>query len=155
MRTITLFFSCLISISLCAQIQPVREQICNHVWQETNPLIVWSFRDSGDFSAFHFWKKKDGFGFTAKKGTFRLDDSAKILHIIFDSTYSVFAKDSFLISKDIGRQVWDLVTVTDSKMVISRPPVWEFEKRTNVNVDKNIIVTLRGKKNKKGKKQKV
>src|SRR5579862_4903109 len=105
MRTFTLVLGCLISISLTAQTPPVKKLICSYAWQEGHTSIIWNFTDNGEFSAFRIWGNKKRFGFTAKKGTFRLDDAAKTLKVTFDTTYNFNSKDSFSISKDAGLQV--------------------------------------------------
>ena len=149
MRTLALFFIPLILIYSNAQAQTTKKQICSHAWQQKPTSIIWSFKESGDFSAILFWSNKRNLGFTAKKGTYILDDSAKTLKVTFDSTYDVYSKDSFSIGKDIGFQEWHIVTITDYKIVISRPPVWEFEKSSTTNDNENILMTLDGTKKRK------
>jgi len=92
-------------------------------------------------------------GFIFKKGTFTADDSTKIVRVSFDSSYSVFSNDSSVVKKDSATQDWHLISVTNHKIVLSRPPVWDFEKGCNQNEGKNIIVTMDGgKKKQKGTK---
>lgn len=91
---------------------------------------------------FYFGQVKKSLGFIAKKGTFSLNDTTKTIKLNFDSTYTVYSKDSFSVNKDFKSQEWHLITFTNYKIVISRPPVWEFEnKKINYN-SKNISVTL-------------
>ncbi len=156
MRTFFLFFSCLIAVSATAQTQSVKEILCSDGWQENQTSIVWTFTDSGTFSAVRFWLNppKKEFGFTLKKGTFQLTDSAKTLQVLFDSTFNMYSKDSFLIRKDTNVQVWNLVTVTANKLVISRPPVWDAEKRRMTNDGQRMLITWKREKKKKDSKQK-
>ena len=144
MRLIFLLILCFGFTSSNAQSQTIKKQICSHAWQQRPTSIIWNFKENGDFSAILFWSNKRKFGFTAKKGTFSLDDSTKLLKVTFDSTYNVYSKDSFSVSKDSATQEWHLIKVTDDKLVISRPPVWEFEKRNVVDTSGNILVTLDG-----------
>ena len=73
----------------------------------------------------------------------------------FDSSYTVYSHDSSVVRKDSTTQEWHLVSVTNRKIIVSRPPVWDFEKGRNENEDKNIIVTMDGgKKKQKASKSK-
>ncbi len=90
-------------------------------------------------------------GFILKKGTFIVDDSTKIVRVSFDSSYNVYSNDSSSVRKNTVSQEWHLISVTDYKIVFSRPPVWDFEKIGSANKDKNIIVTMVGDKKTKRK----
>jgi hypothetical protein len=154
MPTFALVLSCLIPNFLVAQIESLRSIICSYNWQEDQTSIVWTFTDSGTFTACRFWmnlNKKQG-GFALKKGTFQLEDSAKIMRVTFDSTYTIYSKDSISISSNTDTQVWNLVTVTDNKLVVKRPPVWEPEKRRVTGNNQITAILEGGKKRRKDKK---
>jgi len=135
--------------------QSIERQLYEHAWQQ-RPIanIIWNFQKNGEFVAMYVLvsnksKKFSLSGFIFKKGTFTTDDSTKIVRVSFDSSYSVFSSDSSVVKKDSATQDWHLISVTNHKIVLIRPPVWDFEKGCNQNEGKNIIVTMYG-----GKKQK-
>jgi len=62
----------------------------------------------------------------------------------FDSSYTVYSHDSSVVRKDSTTQEWHLVSVTNRKIIVSRPPVWDFEKGRSENEGNNIIVIMDG-----------
>jgi hypothetical protein len=152
-RPLVLLIICLTLISN-TQGQTIEKQLCGHAWQQ-RPIanIIWNFQENGEFMAMYIsvskeTKKISLSGFILKKGTFTVNDSTKTITINFDSTYTVFSNDSSTVSKDTAKQEWHLISVTNRKIVFSRPPVWDFEKEGNQNEDKNLIVTMDGGKKK-------
>lgn len=156
-----LFFLLIVCVGFISntKCQPIQRQLCGHAWQQ-RPIanIIWNFRENGEFVAMYVLvgngKQKFSLpAFIFKKGTFTADDSTKIVRVSFDSSYSVFSNDSSVVKKDSATQDWHLISVTNHKIVLSRPPVWDFEKGCNQNEGKNIIVTMDGgKKKQKGTK---
>ncbi len=157
-----LFFLLIVCVGFISntKCQPIQRQLCGHAWQQ-RPIanIIWNFQENGEFVAMYVLvsnerKKFSLSGFIFKKGTFTVDDSTKIVRVSFDSSYSVFSNDSSLVKKDTAIQDWHLISVANHKIVLSRPPVWDFEKGCNQNEGKNIIVTMDGGK-KKQKRHKI
>ena len=159
-RPFILSIICLAFIS-STQSQTIEKQLYGHAWQQ-RPIanIIWNFQENGEFMAMYVSVSKEPqkislSGFILKKGTFTVNDSTKTVTVNFDSTYTVFSNDSSAVSKDADIQEWHLISVTNHKIVLSRPPVWDFEKERNQNEDKNIIVTMDGgKKKQRDKKSK-
>jgi hypothetical protein len=152
-----ILFTIFLSFSfLNVRSQTLKRQICSQAWQQRPAAsAIWNFEENGDFVAILFWVNKKKSGFIAKKGKFSIDDSTKIFKIDFDTTYGLYSKDSFSISRDSDSQEWHLIAVSDYKILLSRPPIWEFEKKSSDNNNKNIIVTLvRGKRRRSDLKQK-
>lgn len=141
--------------------QTIKRQLCGHAWQQKPAAnIIWNFQENGEFMAMYVSVSKETpkislSGFILKKGTFTVNDSTKIVKVNFDSSYSVYSSDSSSVRKDTVSQEWHLISVTAYKIVLIRPPVWEFEKKSITADDKNIIVTMdRGKKHRRDKKSK-
>ena len=153
MRLIVLSIICFYLSLHNAQGQLIKKQLYSHARQQRPTSIIWSFKENGDFSAILFWANKEKFGFSANKGTYTVDDSTKTMQVKFDSTYNVYSKDSFSVTKDIGFQEWQLILINDYKIVVCRPPVWEFEKKSIADNDKRLTVTLdSSKRNKRDRK---
>ena len=130
--------------------QTIERQLCGHAWQQ-RPIanIIWNFQENGEFMAMYVLVSNENknaalSGFILKKGTFTVNDSTKKIRMNFDSSYTIFSNDSSVVRKDTTTQEWHLVSVTNRKIVVSRPPVWDFEKGRNQNEDKNIVVTMDG-----------
>ena len=138
--------------------QTISSQLYGHAWQQ-KPIsnILWNFQENGEFIAMYILVDKESkkislSGFILKKGTYTVNDSTRILRVSFDSTYSVYSNDSVSVKKDTTSQEWHLITLTYNKIVLNRPPVWEFEKKSGRNEDQRIIVTMEGGKKRRGKK---
>ncbi len=142
MRLFILFTIYLSSAFSDVQSQTVKHQICGHAWQQKPAASIWNFEENGDFTVILFWANKKNSGFIAKKWKFSLNDSTKTMKVYFDSTYGVYSEDSFSVSKDIHLQKWHLLSVTDHRIVLSRPTIWQFENKNIDDGSKNIIVTL-------------
>jgi hypothetical protein len=155
-RLFILLIVCLGFISNTKGQQTLEKQLCGHAWQQ-KPIgnIIWNFQENGEFMAMYVLVSKESektalLGFKFKKGTFTVNNTTKTMRMNFDSSYAVFSNDSSVVRKDTTTQEWHLISVTNRKIVVSRPPVWDFEKGSNENQDKNIIVTMDGGKKKRG-----
>jgi hypothetical protein len=133
--------------------------LCGHAWQQ-RPIanILWDFHENGTFSAMYVFitKKSEKVSLSGaifKKGTFTINDSCKTLRIRFDSSYIVYSFDSILVKNDTGIQDWHLITVTNNKIVLTRPPVWDFEKNSIANKYKEILVTMDGGKKRRNRQK--
>lgn len=152
MRLFILFTTCCNFILLNVNCQTIKEQLCRHAWQQ-RPIanIVWNFHENGNFTAMYVLVKEKTSGLIKlkisrlilKQGKFEIEDSTKIIKVTIDSTIGMYSEDSFAVSREPILQEWHLNTTTDYKIVLSRPSIWEFEKRNLVN-DQNIIVTMDG-----------
>ena len=151
MRVFLFSLALVVCVDLPAQQPAVKAILCNHAWQENHTSVIWTFSDSGNFSAILFClnPKEGKSGFTLKKGIFSVTDSGKILHINLDSTYQVYARDSTTSAKDSGWQDWQLVNITDNRIVLKRPPVWPSEHRL-AGSDHKLTVTWKNEKKSKG-----
>lgn len=156
MKTKKLFIVLIVCLGFISNTksQTLESQLCGHAWKQ-KPIanIIWNFQENGEFMAMYILVSKESkkiapSGFKLKKGTFTVNDSTKTVRVNFDSSYTVFSNDSSVVSKDTATQEWHFISVTNNKIVLSRPSVWDFEKVNYENEDKNIIVTMSGGKRK-------